>query len=134
MPTETEAEAVHIALGEMISNKIKNWERCSTVSIIRLPSLYPLLPLIFPILVIPKVAVAGSHDLHKHPQSYVIERLKTHGIVFLGTTHKKEAILKFVAELIPRLHEAGTTHLGLEICSDQQTDKNRQKHLDLWDL
>ncbi len=65
-------------------------------------------------------ADASGLDFHKHPQSYVIERLKSHDIVFLGTTHKREAILKFVADLIPRLYEAGITHLGLEICSDQQ--------------
>ena len=59
-------------------------------------------------------------EFHKHPQSYVIEKLKSHDIVFLGTTHKKEAILKFVADLIPHLHKTKTTHLGLEICSDQQ--------------
>ena len=66
------------------------------------------------------MADANGLDLHKHPQSYVIEKLKSHDIVFLGTTHMKEAILKFIADLIPRLHEAGTTHLGLEIFSDQQ--------------
>ena len=65
-------------------------------------------------------AHARGHEFHKHPQSYVIERLKSHDIVFLGTTHKREAILKFVADLIPRLYEEGITHLGLEICSDQQ--------------
>ena len=65
-------------------------------------------------------ADAGGLEFHKHPQSYVIEKLKSHDIVFLGTTHKEEAILKFVAGLISRLHETGITHLGLEIFSDQQ--------------
>ena len=65
-------------------------------------------------------ADAAGFDVYKHPQSYVIEKLKSHDIVFLGTTHKKEAILKFIADLIPRLHDTGTTHLGLEISSDQQ--------------
>ncbi len=65
-------------------------------------------------------ANAKGLDFLKHPQLYIIERLKSHDIVFLGTTHKKDAILKFVAGLIPHLHETGATHLGLEICSDQQ--------------
>ena len=121
MPTETEAEAVHIALGEMISNKIKNWDRCCFIWIIRLPSLYLLLLLTFTILIIPNVADANGLDLHKDPQSYVLQKLKSHDIVFLGTRHKKEPILKFVAGLIPRLHDTGTTHIGLEISSDQQS-------------
>ncbi len=65
-------------------------------------------------------AHARDLDFHKEPQSYVIERLKSHDIVFLGTRHKKEASLKFVSGLIPRLHKIGSTHIGLEICSDQQ--------------
>jgi hypothetical protein len=83
-------------------------------------NLYPLLLLVLPAVLILKVAKAEPLDFHKNPQSYVIEKLKSYDIVFLGTRHKKEAILKFVAGLIPHLHEAGTTHLGLEICSDQQ--------------
>ena len=59
-------------------------------------------------------------DFHKEPQSYILQKLSSHDIVFLGTTHKKEAILRFVAGLIPQLHKIGTTHIGLEICSDQQ--------------
>ena len=45
------------------------------------------------------------------------KKIKSHDIIFLGTTHKKPAILNFVQDLIPRLYEAGITHLGLEICS-----------------
>lgn len=82
-------------------------------------SLYPLLLLIF-ILIISKVADAEHSNIHKDPQSYVLQKLKTHDIVFLGTRHKKETVLKFVSDLIPHLHKTGTTHLGLEICSDQQ--------------
>ena len=82
--------------------------------------MYLLLLLTFPILFTSKVADSGGFDFDKHSQSYVIEKLKSYDIVFLGTRHKKEAILKFVAGLIPRLHQTGTSHLGLEICSDQQ--------------
>ncbi len=65
-------------------------------------------------------AHARHSDFHKDPQSYLLQKISSHDIVFLGTTHKREAILKFVSGLIPRLHNTGTTHLGLEICSDQQ--------------
>ena len=104
----------------MRRSKSKNWNRCSSLPIISFPSLYPLLLLTFPILFTSKVADSRGFDFDNHPQSYVIEKLKSYDIVFLGTRHKKEAILKFVAGLIPRLHQTGTTHLGLEICSDQQ--------------
>ncbi len=104
----------------MRSSKSTNWDRCSSILIIALLSLYPLLLLTFTILFILKVADARGLEFHKHPQSYVIEKLKSHDIVFLGTRHKREAILKFVSGLIPRLHNTGTTHLGLEIYSDQQ--------------
>ena len=104
----------------MRNNKSWDWQRCASVLRISLSGLCLLSLFIFPILVIPKAAAAERLDFHKHPQSYVIEKLKSHDIVFLGTTHKKEAILKFVADLIPHLHEIGTTHLGLEIPSDQQ--------------
>jgi len=105
----------------MRSNKSKCWQRCSSVPMINLLSLCPLLLLIFPILVISKrIAPAEHYNINKDPQSYVLKKLSTYGIVFLGTTHKKGDILKFVSGLIPRIHEAGTTHLGLEISSDQQ--------------
>lgn len=104
----------------MISSTSKNWNRCSSVSIISFQRRYPLLLLAFTILLIPKVADASGLDPHKDPQSYVLQKLKSHDIVFLGTTHKKEPILKFIADLIPRLHDTGTTHLGLEISSNQQ--------------
>ena len=78
MPTETEAEAVHIVLGEMISNEIKNWDKYYSIAIVSLPGLYLLLPLAFPILLTPKMAKAEPLDFHKHPQSYVIEKLKSY--------------------------------------------------------
>ena len=90
------------------------------------PSLcrYPLLLLIGLIFVIPKVACAGRFNIQKDPQSYVLEKLRSHDIVFLGTTHRRQPILKFLSDLIPCLHEADVTHLGLEICSDQQDKIN----------
>jgi hypothetical protein len=79
-----------------------------------------LLLIIVPILVISKVGYAGRFSIQKDPQSYVLEKVKSHDIVFLGTTHRKQPVLKFLSDLIPYLHESGVTHLGLEICSDQQ--------------
>jgi hypothetical protein len=38
----------------------------------------------------------------------------------LGTRHKRDPILQFISDLIPTLHDAGVSHIGLEICSDQQ--------------
>lgn len=65
--------------------------------------------------------VSGSdYEVNTNAQSFILEKLKTHHIVFLGTTHKKPAILKFLLELIPTLHDAGVTHIGLEIAFDQQ--------------
>jgi len=65
--------------------------------------------------------VSGSdYKVNTNAQSYIFEKLKTHHIVLLGTTHKKPAILKFLSELIPALHDAGVTHIGLEIAFDQQ--------------
>ena len=104
----------------MSSNKSKSWQRCFSGPIISLPSLYPLLLLIFSVLVISKVADAEHFNIHKDPHSYVLQKLSSNDIVFLGTRHKKETILKFVSDLIPQLNETGTTHLGLEISSDQQ--------------
>lgn len=63
---------------------------------------------------------ASDYEVNTNAQSYIIKKLKTHHIVFLGTTHKKPAILQFLSELIPALHEAGVTHIGLEIAFDQQ--------------
>lgn len=92
------------------SRAIMNTSRCHPL----------LLLLIVPILVISKIGYAGRFGIQKDPQSYVLEKVKSHDIVFLGTIHKKEPILKFLSDLIPCLHESGVTHLGLEICSDQQ--------------
>ena len=65
--------------------------------------------------------VNGSdYGVNTNVQSFIINKLKTHHIVFLGTTHRKPAILQFLSELIPELHDAGVTHIGLEIAFNQQ--------------
>ena len=54
------------------------------------------------------------------PQHYVLEKSRSHDVVFLGTTHRQPAILDLISNLLPLLTRAGVTHLGLEIGSDQQ--------------
>jgi hypothetical protein len=66
------------------------------------------------------VLYASNYNLNHDPQSYILKKLKSHNIVFLGTKHKQPPILKFISDLIPRLHDSGVTHIGLEIESDQQ--------------
>jgi len=56
------------------------------------------------------------------PAEYIQTKLQQNDIVFLGTTHKRPKILKFIAELIPTLKKYGVTHVGLEIPLDQQNN------------
>ena len=72
-------------------------------------------------LVFSSIVSGSDYKVNTNVQSYIFEKLKTHHIVFLGTTHRKPAILKFLSELIPELHDASVTHIGLEIPFDQQT-------------
>lgn len=78
------------------------------------------LPLIAIFVIIPQYAKSAEYDLNKDPQSYVLNKLKTHDIVFLGTRHQQPVILSFISELIPALNKSKVTHIGLEIASDQQ--------------
>jgi len=71
-------------------------------------------------LVFTSIVSGSDYAVNTNAQSFIIEKLKTHHIVFLGTTHKKPAILKFLSELIPALYDAGVTHIGLEISFNQQ--------------
>ena len=48
-------------------------------------------------------------------QTYVMEKLSGHDIVFMGTTHRQPSILGLMAGLAPQLQKAGVTHLALEI-------------------
>ena len=79
-----------------------------------------LLLLIVSICFIPKARCAEQSDIRKDPQLYVLDQLRSNDIVFLGTTHRRQPILKFLSDLIPALHKAEVTHLGLEVCSNQQ--------------
>jgi hypothetical protein len=66
-----------------------------------------------------------EHETYLDPPPYVLEKLKSSDIVFLGMTHKRPVLLEFVRDLVPHLHEMGVTHLGLEIPSDQQRSIDR---------
>ena len=66
-----------------------------------------------------------EHKIYLNPRLYVLEKLKSSDIVFLGMTHKRPPLLEFVRDLLPHLHEVGVTHLGLEIPCDQQHSLDR---------
>ncbi len=54
-------------------------------------------------------------------QRYVLEKLRRHDALFMGTTHQQPEIPAFMAALLPHLRSVGVTHLALEIAADQQT-------------
>jgi len=74
------------------------------------------------LIVIPQNSQTADFPIHHHPQSYVLNKLKSNNIVFLGTRHKQPPILNFVSELITMLRDSGVTHIGLEIASGQQEE------------
>jgi len=76
--------------------------------------------LLFITIFIPQVHHAADYNLNHSPQSYILTKLQSHNIVFLGTRHKQPPILNFLSEIITALHDSGVTHIGLEIDSDQQ--------------
>ena len=59
------------------------------------------------------------------PITFVLDKTVQHDVLFLGTTHQQPRILGFISKLLPRLHESGITHIGLEISSDQQENLDR---------
>jgi len=63
---------------------------------------------------------AAYYIIHHNPIEYVLNKLQSHDLVMLGTRHKREPILQFISKLIPSLYDAGVTHIGLEISSEQQ--------------
>ena len=73
----------------------------------------------------PLISNAGT--LTTDTTSYVLNKLESHDIVFLGTTHQQPRILSFLSNLIHThtLHKVGVTHICLEIPSDQQNKLDR---------
>lgn len=64
--------------------------------------------------------VEFGHNHFVNPYSYILEKFKIFDVVLLGTKHRQKSILDFISGILPGLHEAGVSHLGLEIASDQQ--------------
>lgn len=73
------------------------------------------------LLIFPQNPQASEYNLNHNPHSYVLNKLHSHDIVFLGTRHKQPPILEFISKLITVLHNSGVTHIALEIASDQQS-------------
>jgi hypothetical protein len=77
--------------------------------------------LLIPIfIIISQSANTAEYNPNHYPHYYVLKKIKIHSIVFLGTRHNQPPILEFISEIIPKSHDAGVTHIGLEITSDQQ--------------
>lgn len=71
-------------------------------------------------------AAAAGQDLNTHKAlPYVLEKLRSHQIVLVGTIHQKPQILELTAQLLPLIRAAGVTHLAIEVSSDQQSNIDR---------
>lgn len=56
------------------------------------------------------------------PNDYVIEKFKTHDIIFIGENHYIKQPVDFVKGLIPQLYENGIYNLGTEFIRYSDTD------------
>jgi hypothetical protein len=64
---------------------------------------------------------AGNYNISNDRQAYIFDKFQDHNhLIMLGSRHKRQPILELISGLVPNLRDAGVTHLGLEICSDQQ--------------
>jgi len=79
-----------------------------------------LIEFIFAVAIFFSPALSAAGDNLFPPTDYLHSKLQQNNIVFLGTTHKKPEILRFIADLIPSLKGRGVSHIGLEMPSDQQ--------------
>jgi hypothetical protein len=71
-------------------------------------------------------AATAGHDFKtRKALPYVLEKLRSHQIVMMGTIHKKPQILELTAQLLPLIRAAGVTHLAIEVSSDQQNNIDR---------
>ena len=69
---------------------------------------------------VPSISYAIDYNIQHNLKSYILTKLQSHSIVFLGTRHKQPPILNFISELLTALNDSGVTRIGLEIASDQQ--------------
>jgi hypothetical protein len=73
----------------------------------------------------PSPVAAHGPSAQAPAQTYVLEKLSRHDVLFMGTTHQQPAIPAFMTALLPHLHAVDVTHLALEIAADQQTHLDR---------
>ena len=76
-------------------------------------------------LLIAGAAVAGQNLKTHKALPYVLEKLRSHHIVLMGTIHQKPQILELTAQLLPLISATGVTHLAIEVSSDQQSNIDR---------
>jgi len=83
-----------------------------------------ILVLVISICIILSLETSASVIAHD-PIPFMLDKVKVHDVVLLGTTHNRPDILKFIAQLLPQLPYVGVTHIGLEIAADQQPKIDR---------
>jgi hypothetical protein len=69
------------------------------------------------------LGASGGHPLDyllNNPKEYVLDKIQSHELLLFATRHGREPIPKLISDLIPCLYDAGVTHIGVEIRSDQQ--------------
>jgi hypothetical protein len=74
--------------------------------------------------------IAGTPVAGKIPKThgalpYLLEKLRSHQIVLMGTIHQQPKILELAAQLLPQIRAAGVTHLAVEVSRDQQGNIDR---------
>jgi hypothetical protein len=69
--------------------------------------------------------VAGQVPKTHRALPYILEKLRSHQIVLMGTIHQKPQILELAAQLLPQIETAGVTHLAVEVSRDQQGNIDR---------
>ena len=73
----------------------------------------------------PKVHEELGSYLKTHwmsPEDYVVEKFKTHDIIFLGEMHRVKHDVELVQNLIPLLYKAGIYNLGIEFGADEMQE------------
>jgi hypothetical protein len=62
-----------------------------------------------------KAGLVGYLETHwQSPEDYIVSKFEDHDIVFVGEYHRIKHDVELIRQLIPKLHEAGVYHLGIE--------------------
>jgi hypothetical protein len=69
--------------------------------------------------------VAGQVPKTHRALPYILEKLRSHQIVLMGTIHQQPQILELAAQVLPQIAAAGVTHLAVEVSRDQQGNIDR---------